>query len=81
MFGNRALMRTFGPKMDEVTEAWRKPHTEELNDLYSSAIIRVIKSRRIRWGGGDVARAGRREVYSFMVGKSEGKGTTWKTQA
>jgi hypothetical protein len=44
------LRRTFGPKRDEVTSEWRKLHNEELNDLYSSAnIVRVIKSRIMRW--------------------------------
>ena len=46
---NRVLRRIFGPKRDEATGEWRKPHNDELNDLYSSPnIVRVIKSRRIR---------------------------------
>jgi hypothetical protein len=46
------LRRIFGPKRDEVTGEWRRLHNEELNDLYSSPnIIRVIKSRRMRWTG------------------------------
>jgi hypothetical protein len=51
------LRRIFGPKRDEVTEEWRKLHTEELNDLYSPIIVRVIKWRRMRWVG-HVARIG-----------------------
>jgi hypothetical protein len=52
MFENRVLRRIFGPKRDEVTGEWRKLHREELRDLYSSpSIIRIIKSRRIRWAG------------------------------
>ena len=52
MFENRVLRRVFGPKRDEVTGEWRKLHNEELNDLYSLPdIVRVIKSRRIRWAG------------------------------
>jgi hypothetical protein len=44
--------RIFGPKRDEVTGEWRKLHVEELRDLYSSpSIIRIIKSRRMRWAG------------------------------
>jgi hypothetical protein len=47
---NRVLRRIFGPKRDEVTGQWRKLHNEELYDPYSSPnIIRVIKSRRMRW--------------------------------
>jgi hypothetical protein len=49
---NWGLRRLFGPKWDEVTREWRKLHNEELNDLYSSSnIVRVIKSRRMRWAG------------------------------
>jgi hypothetical protein len=52
VFENSVLRRIFGPKRDEVTEGWRRPHNEELNDLYSSPnIIRVIKSRKMRKAG------------------------------
>jgi len=58
LFENRVLRRIFGPKKDEVTGEWRKLRNEELNNLYSSHIIvRVIKSRRMRWAG-QVARMG-----------------------
>jgi hypothetical protein len=60
VFKNRVLRRIFGPKRDEVTGERRKLHNEELRDSYSSAsIIRIIKSRRMRWDG-HVARMGRR---------------------
>jgi hypothetical protein len=50
VFKNRVLRRIFGPKRDEVTGDWRKLYNEELHKLYSSpSIIRMIKSRRMRW--------------------------------
>ena len=60
--------------MDEVAEEWRKLHNEELNDLYSSHnIVRVIKSRRMRWAG-RIARMGdRRGVFRALVWKTEEK--------
>jgi hypothetical protein len=61
---NRVLRRIFGPKRDEVTGEWRRLHNEEFNGLYSSRnIIRVIKSRRMRWAG-HVARMGKRVVHT-----------------
>jgi len=52
VFENKVLRRLFGPKRDEVTGEWRKLHNEKLNDFYSSPkIVRVIKSRRMRWAG------------------------------
>jgi len=58
VFENMVLRRIFGPRRDEVTVEWRRLHNEELNDLYSSSnIMRVIKSRRMRWAG-HVARLG-----------------------
>jgi hypothetical protein len=52
VFENRVLRRIFGPKRDEVTGGWRKVHNEELHNFNSSQnIIRMIKSRRIRWAG------------------------------
>jgi hypothetical protein len=71
---NRVLRRVFGPKRDEVTGKWRKLHNEELNDLYSLPnIVRVVKSRRMRWAG-HVAHMGEgRGVYRVLVGKPEGR--------
>jgi hypothetical protein len=50
VFDNGVFRRITGSKKDEVIKEWRKRHNEELNDLYSSPnIVRVIKSRRMRW--------------------------------
>jgi hypothetical protein len=58
VFENLVLRRIFGPRRNEVTGEWRRLHNEELNGLYSSPnIVRVIKSRRMRWVG-HVARMG-----------------------
>jgi hypothetical protein len=74
VFENRELRRICGPKRDEVTEDWRRLHNEKLNDLYLSPnIIRVIKSRRMRWAG-HVARIGEgRGAYRILVGRPEGR--------
>jgi len=71
---NRVLRRVFGPKRDEVTGEWRKLHNEELSNLYSLPnIVRVIKSRRMRWAG-HVARMGEGSgVYTALAGKRGGK--------
>jgi hypothetical protein len=73
VFENKVLRRIFIPTRDEVTEGWRKMHNEELRDLYSSPrIIRIIKSRSMRWAG-HVARMGeKRNAYRLLVGKPEG---------
>jgi hypothetical protein len=70
VFENRVLRRVFGPKRNEVTGGWRKLHNEELHNLYSSpSLMRIIKSRRMRWAG-HVARMGeKRNVYRLLLGK------------
>jgi hypothetical protein len=74
VFENRVLRRVFGSKRDEVTGEWRKLHNEELSDLYFLPnIVRVVKSRRMRWAG-HVARMGEgRDVHRVLVGKPAGK--------
>ena len=67
------LRRIFGPKRDDVTGEWRKIH-KELNDLYSSRkIVRVIKSKRMRWAWHVAHMGERRGVYMVLVKKPEGK--------
>ena len=73
-FENRVLWRIFGPKWDEVKGEWRKLHNEELHGLYSSPnIVRVIKSRRMRWAEHVAHMGERRGVCRMLVGKLEGK--------
>jgi hypothetical protein len=70
----RVLRRVFGPKRDEVTGEWRKLGNEELSDLYSLPnIVRVVKSRRMRWARNVVCMGERRVLHRVLVGKSEGK--------
>jgi hypothetical protein len=74
VFENRVLRRIFGPKRDEVTGEWRNLHNEELRDLYSSPnIIRIIKSRRMRWASHVVRMGENRNAYRLLMGKPEGK--------
>jgi hypothetical protein len=71
---NRVLRRIFGPRWDRVTGGWRKLHNEELHNLYSSpSIIRIIKSRRIKWARYVTRMGEKRNVYRLLVGKPEGK--------
>ena len=74
MFENMVLRRVFGPKRDEITGELRKLHNDELSNLYSLPnILRVVKSRRMRWAG-HVARVGEgRDVHRVLVRKPEGK--------
>jgi hypothetical protein len=74
VFENRVLWRLFGPKRDGVTGGWRKLRNVELHNLYSSPnMIRMIKSRRMKWAG-HVARMGEtKNAYRILVGKPEGK--------
>jgi len=71
---NRVLRILLGPKKGEVRGEWRRMHNEELNDLYSSSnIVRMIKSRRMKWAGHLTHMGERRDVYRVLVGKPEGK--------
>ena len=66
-------------KSEELTGEWRKLHTEELNDLYSSPDICIIKSRRMSWAGHVDLMEGRRSVCRVLVGKPEGNRTHGRT--
>jgi len=75
------LRRIFGPRRDEVTGEWRRLHNEELNDLYSSpSIVRVIKSRRMRWAGHVAHMGEERDVYRLLLGKPEGRRPMGRTR-
>ena len=74
VFENRVLRRIFGPRRDGVTGEWRKLHNEEFNSLYSPPnIVRLIKSRRIRWAGHVARMEEGRGVHKVLVRKPEGK--------
>jgi len=78
-FENTVLSSIFGPRRDEVTGEWRRFHSEELNDLYSSPnIVRVITSRRMRWAG-HVARMGEERGCIGSCWGNRGKETTGET--
>jgi hypothetical protein len=73
VFENRVLRRIFRPKREQ-DGSWRKLHNDELHSLYSSPnIVRVIKSRRMKWAG-HVARMGKGEVFTgFLLGGPKGR--------
>ena len=74
VFENRVLRRVFGPKRDDVTGEWRKLKNEEFGYLYSLPnILRVVKSRRMRWAGHVACVGEGRGVHRVLVGKPEGK--------
>ena len=74
VFENKVLRKIFGANKDEFTGEWRKLHNAELHTLYSSPnIIRIIKSRRLRWAGHLARMEQSRNSYRVLVGKPEGK--------
>jgi hypothetical protein len=78
VFENRVLRKIFGPKKDEVTGEWRRLHNDDLRDVYSSpSIIRIIKSRRMRWAVHAARMGEKRGAYRL---KARGKETSRKTK-
>jgi hypothetical protein len=74
VFEITVLRRIFGPKWDKVTGEWRRLHNKQLYDLYSSPnIIRVIKSRRMRWVGHVACMGDIGGPYRVLMGRPEGK--------
>jgi hypothetical protein len=72
---NRVLRKIFGLKRDEVIRSWRKLHNDERHNLHSSpstSIIRMIKSRRMRWTGHVASMGEKRNAYRILVGKPQG---------
>jgi hypothetical protein len=75
MFEN-SVLKIFGQKRDGVRGGWRKLHSEELHNLYSSSnIIRTIKSRRMRWAG-HVVQMGEKRIVYRLFREDRGKETT-----
>jgi hypothetical protein len=71
---NGVLRRIFPPKGEEVAGGWRRLHNEELRNLYSSPnIIRVMKSRRMRWARHVARMGGMRYAYKILIGNPEGR--------
>jgi hypothetical protein len=69
VFENRVMRRIFGPKKDEVIGEWRNMRNAELHDLYSSpSIIRIIKTRKMRWAGHVTRMGEKRNAYTLLVG-------------
>ena len=78
VFENMVLRRIFGPRRDEVAEEWRRLHNEDLYDLYCSPnIVRVIKSRRMRWAGHVAPTGEERGVYRILVGENRRERFHW----
>ena len=81
VFENRMLRGIFGSKRYGVTVEWRKLHNEELNDLYCSPnIVRVIKSRRMRWAGHVARMEEGRGVHKVLVGENLRERDHWEDQ-
>jgi hypothetical protein len=80
VFENKALRRIFGSKRGEIMGGWGKLHNKEFHNLYSSPnIIRMIRSRRMRWAGNTACIGEKRNAYRFLVGKAKKKETSRKT--
>jgi hypothetical protein len=82
VFDNSVLRWIFGPKRDEVTGEWRRLHKQEFYALYSSpSIIRVMKSRKLKWAGHVACIGERTGAYRALVGKPEGRRPLGRTRS
>jgi hypothetical protein len=80
MFESKWLKRIFGSKKDEVTGRWRKLYDEEVRDVYySPTIIRIVKSRRMRWAKHVTRMGEKRNAYRLLVGMTGAKMMKTKT--
>jgi hypothetical protein len=73
IFENRTLRRIFGPKRNEMVGGWRKLHNEFHHLCSSPNIIRIMKSRRMRWSGHVACMGEKRKACRILVGMSGGK--------
>jgi len=81
VFEIRVLRKIFGPKREEVVRGWRRLHNEELRNLYASSnIVKVRKSRRMRWVGHVACVREMRNAYSILGGKSQGNRSLGKAR-
>ena len=73
VFENKVLRKIFGPKRDDQTGEWKRLYNGELHDLYGKPdIIRIVKSRRLRWAGHVTRMGNERGTWKLLVGKPEG---------
>lgn len=74
VFENKVLRKIYGPKRDEMTGEWRRLHNEELHGLYDSPdVVKIMKSKRLRWAGHVARMREKRRLYSILVGRPDGK--------
>ena len=73
VFENKVLRKIYGPKRDDETGEWRRLHNGELNDLYGKPdIMRIVKSRRLRWAGHVTRMGNERGAWKLLVENQRG---------